>query len=301
VWDWAWDSSDSEGDIKRESEEWHLQQHGDRISGFYDRAVTWESSDGRAFLCNRRLRYTKMSRFRVEGVVNQARQVQLTEVEVQVSRGPCDDGQRQMSRYVGVIDGGVLQLSWGVGMQRLVRRDLSSLGGSRASMATAVNARAVTPRPSAPNPALTGDWKWSRRTVDSDGNPIVETEHWSLVERGDAIIGFYDRVVVLHASGGYPVECRGDDGFERVTRYQVAGVRHGRDVTLNEIHFEARPSACDDGRRELGSYHGTLSEGEVILDSRGGSQVLRRVSPSSAEEDDAEGQHATSTQAPSVR
>src|SRR5262245_251303 len=64
VWDWVFRSTDDQGDLRVEQEEWHLEQRGTRIEGWYDRAVTLMSTDERLFRCNQRLGFTKVTRVR---------------------------------------------------------------------------------------------------------------------------------------------------------------------------------------------------------------------------------------------
>ena len=67
TWDWMFRSTDDQGDMRVEQEEWHLQQKSGRIDGYYDRAVTMMSVDERLFRCNQRLGFTKTTRVRVAG------------------------------------------------------------------------------------------------------------------------------------------------------------------------------------------------------------------------------------------
>src|SRR5262245_32057149 len=52
VWDWVFRSTDAQGDLRVEMEEWHLEQAGGKVSGFYDRAITVMSKDDRPYRCN---------------------------------------------------------------------------------------------------------------------------------------------------------------------------------------------------------------------------------------------------------
>ena len=69
VWDWMFRSTDDQGDMRVEQEEWHLAQKAGRIEGYYDRAVTMMSVDERLFRCNQRLGFTKATRVRIAGTV----------------------------------------------------------------------------------------------------------------------------------------------------------------------------------------------------------------------------------------
>src|SRR5438477_12754258 len=52
TWDWVFRSSDDQGNLRVEQEEWHLVQRGRVLDGYYDRAVTLLSTDERLFRCN---------------------------------------------------------------------------------------------------------------------------------------------------------------------------------------------------------------------------------------------------------
>src|SRR3954471_9615471 len=69
TWDWMFRSTDDQGDMRVEQEEWHLAQKGLHIEGYYDRAVTMMSVDERLFRCNQRLGFTKTTRVRVAGQI----------------------------------------------------------------------------------------------------------------------------------------------------------------------------------------------------------------------------------------
>ncbi len=58
-------SSDDQGDLRVEQEEWHLSQSGAQIDGYYDRAVTMLSTDERLFRCNQKLGFTKVTRVKI--------------------------------------------------------------------------------------------------------------------------------------------------------------------------------------------------------------------------------------------
>src|SRR5256885_5516032 len=93
VWDWVYRSTDDQGDMRVEQEEWHLLQNGIAIEGYYDRAVTLMSTDERLFRCNQKLGFTKVTRVRVAGRLEGER-VLLREVAFEAKAGPCDDGAR---------------------------------------------------------------------------------------------------------------------------------------------------------------------------------------------------------------
>src|SRR5437868_1640261 len=112
TWDWMFRSTDDQGDMRVEQEEWHLAQKGGRIDGYYDRAVTMMSVDERLFRCNQRLGFTKTTRVRIAGQIEGDRIV-LREVGFEAKPGPCDDGARNLVAYIGILHGATLALRWG--------------------------------------------------------------------------------------------------------------------------------------------------------------------------------------------
>src|SRR5256885_11101146 len=112
VWDWMFRSTDDQGDMRVEQEEWHLAQRGAHIEGYYDRAVTMMSVDERLFRCNQRLGFTKTTRVRVAGQIEGDR-VMLREVGFDAKPGPCDDGARNLVAYIGILRGPTLALRLG--------------------------------------------------------------------------------------------------------------------------------------------------------------------------------------------
>src|SRR5689334_7283544 len=59
----------SAGDSRLEKQEWHLEQVGRRISGYYVAALTFTSGDGRPYVCSRQATFSTAMRFDVSGVV----------------------------------------------------------------------------------------------------------------------------------------------------------------------------------------------------------------------------------------
>src|SRR6516165_6785322 len=86
TWDWMFRSTDDQGDMRVEQEEWHLSQKGGHLEGYYDRAVTMMSVDERLFRCNQRLGFTKTTRVRVAGQIEGDR-IMLREVGFEAKPG----------------------------------------------------------------------------------------------------------------------------------------------------------------------------------------------------------------------
>ncbi len=276
VWDWVYRSTDDQGDMRVEQEEWHLLQHGSKVDGYYDRAVTLMSVDERLFRCNQKLGFTKMTRVRVSGSV-EGEKILLREVAFEAKPGPCDDGARNLVEYRGVLRGGVLALKWGPEAgQTLVRR----VDEGRAPLvppSTFTEGEAVVARTSeAVSAPVGGTWEWELRSIDADGDERVEREEWHLEETTDGIRGYYDRVV-KHERGDGVFTCNNTARYATTTRYMVVGQRFGERLMLTEVDYKADPSPCDNALRRLDSYQGHMADVDSLILSWGpGNQLLRR-------------------------
>jgi hypothetical protein len=274
VWDWMYRSTDDQGDMRVEQEEWHLLQNGQRIEGWYDRAVTLMSTDERLFRCNQKLGFTKLTRVRVAGKL-EGEHVQLREVGFDAKPGPCDDGARNLVEYQGVLHGSTLALRWGPEAgQTLVKRDgvqqglAQTLGENFEPETRQAALQATVP--------VDGSWEWELRSIDADGDERLEREEWHLAEGPDGIHGYYDRTVKrVRGDGVYT--CNNQDRFETATRYTVVGQRFGDRLSLTEVDYKAQPTGCDNALRRLDSYQGHLPDGDSLVLSWGpGNQLLRR-------------------------
>jgi hypothetical protein len=277
VWDWVYRSTDDQGDMRVEQEEWHLAQNGVRIEGWYDRAVTLMSTDERLFRCNQKLGFTKVTRVRVAGKL-EGDKVQLREVGFDAKPGPCDDGARNLVEYHGVITGGTLALRWGAdGGQTLLKRPGES--GNHSSLAQAMGENLEPETRTAAMDAsipVDGSWEWELRSIDADGDERLEREEWHLSEGPDGIHGYYDRTVKrVRGDGLYT--CNSQDRFETATRYTVVGQRFGERMSLTEVDYKSQASACDNALRRLDTYQGHLADADSLVLSWGpGNQLLRR-------------------------
>ena len=269
-------STDDQGDMRVEQEEWHLRQRAGRIEGYYNRAVTMMSVDERLFRCNQRLGFTKSTRVRVAGQIEGDRVV-LREVGFEAKPGPCDDGARNLVAYIGVLRGATLALRWGPEAgQTLVRRTdggrsplvPSEIGGDvqTASMQTS----------DAPAP-IAGTWTWELRSIDAEGDERTEREEWHLTETPDGVNGYYDRTVARVRGDGSNFVCNGQPRYETTTRYDVSGQRFGDKLTLTETDYKAPRSPCDNALRRLDTYQGHVADADSLILSWGpGNQLLRR-------------------------
>ena len=244
------------GDLHLQEEIWYLNHSGDEVRGHYERAVTAISGDGRPFRCNEELSFTKRTRYQVRGTLRQ-RRLQMEETEYAVDTDACDDGVRELDRYLGEVRDDSIVLSWGSG-QQILRRAVEA--------------------PS-PTPALdiAGEWAWEHRTVGADGDRRIEQERWVLDQRDGEIVGRYESVVTVTSGGGQPFHCNQAGEYTMRAEFEVAGsIEDGRRVVLRETAVHVQPGPCERGQRRLASYRGSFAEGTLVLDWGGGRQTLHR-------------------------
>lgn len=265
TWSWSFDSSDGDGNRRSEREVWRLTQRGDLVEGEYDRRVLVEAADGRVFRCNHGLRINKETQVRLAGRIHRG-MLELREVEHRTTPSPCDDGARLHLTYHGRMEGDRLRLEWAPGEGETLAR-VSAAPSSPTNFLSASASASVA-----------GRWRWSRSGLDHQGDTLEEFEEWQLEEKDGSLDGFLQRRVVHRRVGGV-FACNRTERYEVVTRYRVHGQRWGDHLTLVERDYQATPSPCDNGRRRLDSYSGTLaSDGQTLVLSWGpGSQILRRV------------------------
>ena len=121
VWIWEHRGPAPTGDEKQEREEWHVDQQGDRLSGYYDRTVREISTDGHAFKCSMDMEFEIATRYRIRGEVR-GNNVLIFENSFEVlAPSACDNGQRRLDAYEGQATGDEVRLAWGVGAQILHR------------------------------------------------------------------------------------------------------------------------------------------------------------------------------------
>jgi hypothetical protein len=285
TWDWVYRSNDEHGNLRVEQEEWHLVQQGTAIEGYYDRALTLLSLDDQLFRCNQQLGITKFTRVRVTGSV-EGKRVRVHEVSFDARPGPCDDGARSLNHYEGELETSTLRLEYAerAGEQTLLRRPRE--GGQRLAEMVGLEDRPAG-MPTDPSPGPFGDrrrerpvqgvFTWDLHAIDADGDDRVEHEEWHLDERGGEIRGFYERRVV-RVRDGATFKCNGLGRYETRVRFELAGHRTGDSLVLSETGFKAENNPCDNGRRRLDTYQGSISDGgeELVLSWGSGNQVLRR-------------------------
>ncbi|HEY0708061.1 MAG TPA: hypothetical protein VGG33_14755 [Polyangia bacterium] len=130
VWVWEHRGRLPTGDEKQEREEWHLEQNGAEISGYYDRSIRQVSTDGLAYRCSNATDFRVTTRYHLSGVVS-GTQVILREKSFEILQAsPCDSGRRNLDAYQGEAAIDELRLKWGVGSQ-VLRRERAEIPSQR--------------------------------------------------------------------------------------------------------------------------------------------------------------------------
>jgi hypothetical protein len=121
LWIWEHQGSVPGGDQKQEREEWHVEQNGSKISGYYDRIVHQVSTDGHAYRCSMALEFQIATRYQFSGDIS-GDEVRIIESSYEVlSPSACDNGKRRLDVYQGKVSTDEIRLVWGVGGQILRR------------------------------------------------------------------------------------------------------------------------------------------------------------------------------------
>jgi hypothetical protein len=121
LWIWEHQGAVPGGDQKQEREEWHVEQNGSKISGYYDRIVHQVSTDGHAYRCSMALEFQIATRYQFSGDVR-GDEVRIFESSYEVlSPSACDNGKRRLDAYKGKASTDEIRLIWGVGGQVLRR------------------------------------------------------------------------------------------------------------------------------------------------------------------------------------
>jgi hypothetical protein len=121
LWIWEHQGSVPGGDQKQEREEWHVEQNGSKISGYYDRIVHQVSTDGHAYRCSMALEFQIATRYQFSGDIT-GDEVRIIESSYEVlSPSACDNGKRRLDVYQGKVSTDEIRLVWGMGGQILRR------------------------------------------------------------------------------------------------------------------------------------------------------------------------------------
>lgn len=278
------------GDTRVEKQEWHLDQVGPHITGYYLAASTFTSGDGRPYVCSRQATFSALVRFEVKGQVKDGA-IQLEETTQRASAGRCTPGQRPLAQYRAEVRGDVLTLVADGQRQTLYRNRGKPEALELLAAAAAAGAEESTgfPLGQSPRPAdgansppvdVSGVWIWEHRGAIPTGDEKQEREEWHVDQDGARLSGYYDRVVREISTDGHAFRCSMDTQFEIATRYKFRGEVRGNQLLIYESSYEVlEPSACDNGQRRLDAYEGLASGDEVRLIWGVGGQVLRRPRP----------------------
>lgn len=289
------------GDTRVEKQEWHLNQSGPKISGYYLAASTFTSGDGRPYVCSRQASFSALVRFDVTGHVQASDgSIELDEVTQNPAEGRCTPDQRPLAHYRAQVSGDVLTLL-SSGSEQAQRQTLyrnrgkpqaPELLAAAAEAAQVAQADEALSKPDLPKGAadgmgntsspadVSGVWIWEHRGEIPTGDEKQEREEWHVDQDGPRLSGYYDRVVREISTDGHAFKCSMDTEFQIATRYKFRGEVRGNQLVIYESSYEVlEPSACDNGQRRLDAYEGMANGDEVRLIWGVGGQVLRRPRP----------------------
>jgi hypothetical protein len=263
VWDVEMRQTDADGDERVEQQEWQVRRRGDAFDGFWDRALTWISGDGRSFACSGRPRYTQWSRHLFSGQ-RVGGEVRLRITSTVRETSPCSGPdlapracvlRRRGARLEALCDGGppltlAHRLAPPVPLE-LVRRAPGS---------------------------ITGVWTWHQRSTDREGDAKLEEEVWQLQQRSGVVEGFYVRTVWVRSGDGRRFQCNNQLQYSSKARFRVRGEIEGNRLRIRELGYTTLPDRCEDGRRTLDAYDGWIQTGGKVIElSWGkGAQLLYR-------------------------
>src|SRR5258708_1255506 len=110
LWVWEHRGAAPGGDEKQEREEWHVNQDGTKITGYYDRVVHQVSIDGHAYRCSMSLDFQIATRYQISGEVR-GDQVIIYENSFEILEpNACDNGKRRLDAYEGPVSPPELRL-----------------------------------------------------------------------------------------------------------------------------------------------------------------------------------------------
>jgi len=213
-WDWHNRLQTKNGDIRSEDEAWLLVQEGTSIRGRYRRKVTFLSAKGKPYACNGLVRYQRIAVYQIKGIV-EGTHITLKEVSVQVQPSPCDDGQRRLDSYRGVIESGNLHIHWTGGQEVLRRRN------------------------------LTGLWMGRNRKTLHGGDQASWQEMWHIRQAGNKVVGLRDRTDVRTSGDGQSYRCSHSLKIVRALRWRFEGYLRGAMLVLSLAAPLKRHSPCE--------------------------------------------------------
>lgn len=114
---------------------------------------------------------------------------------------------------------------------------------------------------------VVGDWRWTHDSI-ADGARRREREHWQLARDGlTRLRGSYLREVdvELIADDGAVFACNQRRSYRQVARFDVTGVVTPDGVQLDEVGYQAAPSPCDPGLRQLTGYQARVDHAAHLV------------------------------------
>ena len=115
---------------------------------------------------------------------------------------------------------------------------------------------------------IAGDWRWAHVSAE-DGTRRREREHWLLVRDGlTRVRGSYlrDVEIELLTDDGAVFACNQRPSYRQEARFDVVGVVETDGMRLEEVGYQATPSPCDPGLRQLAGYHAHVDHtGRLVL------------------------------------
>jgi hypothetical protein len=263
VWDAETRQTDAEGDARVEQQEWQVRRQGKVVDGFWDRALTWISGDGRPFACSGRPRYTQWTRHLFSGE-KVGDEVRLHITATVRDPSPCAGRDQPPRACVLRRRGTRLEVLCDEGPVLTLARRLDP----------PVPLELVRRAPG----SITGVWTWHQRSTDREGDAKLEEEVWQLQQRSVVVEGFYVRTVWVRSGDGRRFQCNNQLQYSSQARFRVRGEIRGDRLHIRELGYTTLPDSCEDGRRTLDAYDGWVRAGGKVIElSWGkGAQLLYR-------------------------
>lgn len=116
---------------------------------------------------------------------------------------------------------------------------------------------------------IIGTWRSINHST-RDGARIIEDERWEF-PRGAPATARYQRIVTVSSLSGAPFACNQRPQYQLITNFELSVDRSAAPLVARETSYEALPSPCDHGLRQLGSY-AVFNQGGHLVALHGGQQ-----------------------------
>ncbi|MEZ4401865.1 MAG: hypothetical protein R3B06_17685 [Kofleriaceae bacterium] len=125
---------------------------------------------------------------------------------------------------------------------------------------------------------LAGTWTWTL-TTQADGVTITERERWELVPAATwpAVAGTAHREVEVVADDGVPFTCAQRPRYTLAADRTITVAPVADGVEVAETSYQAAPSPCEHGLRQLATYRATITAAGLVLRWPGGLAHLARA------------------------